>query len=78
MQVKKTLKLINILIDNSEKKHFLDIDSLVTKEAADEITLIIINDIVYVNEYSKKRELTVPLNMTLDQFKKELTKYYNL
>ncbi len=78
MQVKKTLKLINILIDNSEKKHFLDIDSLVTKEASDKITVIIINDIVYVNEYSKKRELTVPLNMTLYQFKKELTKYYNL
>ena len=29
------------------------------------INIIIINDIVYVNEYSKKKELTVPLNMTL-------------
>ena len=36
------------------------------------------NDIVYVNEYAKKRELTVPFNMTLYQLKKEITKYYNL
>lgn len=51
----KNLKLINILIDNSEKKNCLDIESLVTKEKSELITVIIINDIVYVNEYSKKK-----------------------
>ena len=54
-QVDKNLKLINILIDNSEKKNCLDIESLVTKEKSELITVIIINDIVYVNEYSKKK-----------------------
>ena len=49
-----------------------------TKEKADLITIIIINDIVYVNEYSKKKEFVVPLNMTLYEFKKLLTNHYNL
>jgi hypothetical protein len=78
VQVKKTLKLINILIDNSEKKNCLGIESLITKEKADNINIVIINDIVYVNEYSKKKDFVVPLNMTLYEFKKLLTNSYNL
>jgi hypothetical protein len=78
LQVDKNLKLINILIDNSEKKTCLDIDSLATKENAEMITVIILNDIVYVNEYSKKKEYVVPLNMTLFEFKKLLSSNYNL
>ena len=42
------------------------------------ITLVIINDIVYVNEYSKKKDFTVPLNTTLYEFKKMLSSHYNL
>lgn len=49
VQVKKTLKLINILIDNSEKRTCLGIESLITKEKSDNISIVIINDIVYVN-----------------------------
>lgn len=74
----KNLKLINILIDNSEKKTLLNIESLATKDKSEMITVIIINDIVYVSEYSKKKEYTVPLNMTLFEFKKMLTTHYNI
>ena len=42
------------------------------------ITVIIINDIVYVSEYSKKKEFVVPLNMTLFEFKKMLTTHYSI
>jgi len=31
-----------------------------------------------VNEYSKKKDFVVPLNMTLYEFKKLLTNSYNL
>lgn len=32
VQIKKTLRLLNIIIDNSEKKYNLEIESLITKE----------------------------------------------
>jgi hypothetical protein len=55
VQVEKTLKLLNIIIDNSEKRHNLAIDSLVTKEKSDSLTLVVINDIIYVSDYTKKK-----------------------
>lgn len=42
------------------------------------MSLIIINDIVYVSEYSKKKEISVSLNTTLYQFKKLLTTLYTI
>jgi hypothetical protein len=56
----------------------LNIESLATKDKSEMITVIIINDIVYVSEYSKKKEYIVPLNMTLFEFKKMLTNHYNI
>jgi hypothetical protein len=55
VQVEKTLKLLNIIIDNSEKRHNLAIDSLATKEKSDSLTLVVINDIIYVSDYTKKK-----------------------
>jgi hypothetical protein len=77
-QVRKTLRLLNIIIDNSEKRFNLEIESLITKEKSETVSLIIINDIVYVSEYSKKKEIPVSLNMTLFQFKKLLTTLYTI
>ena len=78
MQIKKTMRLLNIIIDNSEKKYNLEIESLITKEKSENVNIIIINDIVYVSEYSKKKEINVSLNMTLYQFKKLLTTLYTI
>jgi hypothetical protein len=77
-QVRKTLRLLNIIIDNSEKRYNLEIESLITKEKSESVSLIIINDIVYVSEYAKKKEISVSLNMTLYQFKKLLTTLYTI
>lgn len=78
IQIKKTLRLLNIIIDNSEKKYNLEIESLITKEKSENVNIIIINDIVYVSQYSKKKEINVSLNMTLYQFKKLLTTLYTI
>ena len=77
LQLEKTLVLIGILIDNSEKKYDLSIDSLITKEHSDSINLIIVNEYSYASDYSKKKEVSVPLNATLYQLKKALTKEFN-
>lgn len=78
VQIEKTLKLINTVIDNSEKKYNLEIESLITKEKSENITIIVINDIIYINDYTKKKEFSVPLNTTLYQFKKTLTTHYSI
>jgi hypothetical protein len=78
VQIEKTLKLINTVIDNSEKKYNLEIESLITKEKSESITIIVINDIIYINDYTKKKEFSVPLNTTLYQFKKTLTTHYSI
>lgn len=49
-----------------------------TKEKSDTITLVIINDIIYVSDYTKKKEFVVTMNMTLAQFKKMLTNSYSI
>lgn len=49
VQIKKTMRLLNIIIDNSEKKYNLEIESLITKEKSENVNIIIINDIVYVS-----------------------------
>jgi hypothetical protein len=77
-QIEKTLKLINILIDNSEKKYSLEMDSLVTKEKSENITIVVLNDIIYINEYTKKKEFAIALNSTLYQLKKTLATSYSL
>lgn len=51
---------------------------MITKEKSENVSLIIINDIVYVSEYAKKKEISVSLNMTLYQFKKLLTTLYTI
>lgn len=74
----KTLKLIQIAIDDSEKTCEAKIDSLLSKKKAEPIKYMIINEVSYVSDTAKKFDLTVPLNSTLLDLRKSLAKELNI
>ena len=78
MRADLNLKIISILIDNSEQRDFLDLESWVTKEKFETITVSILNEMSYVSGNHKKKEFIVPLNLTLYNFKKLLASHFEV
>lgn len=74
----KTLKLIEIVIDDSEKNCDAKIQSLLSKKKAESIKYLIINEVNYVNESAKKLDLTIQQNQTLLELRKTLAKQFNV
>ena len=73
----KTLKLIEIVIDDSEKMYEGKIDSLLSRKKAEPIKYMIINEVSYVTDSIKKFDCILPLNYTLLDVRKTLAKDLN-
>jgi hypothetical protein len=74
----KTLRLIEIVIDDSEKKCDARVDSLLSKKKSEAVKYTVINEISYITDSIKKQDLVVPLNTTLLDLRKLLAKEYSL
>ena len=74
-KIDKNLKMIIILIDNSEKKDdVLGLESLRAKEKSELVKI----SVIFNNKNTKNKEFVVPLNLTLFQFKKILANHFEI
>ena len=69
------MKLIELIIDDSEKNVSSKIDSLVGKKRNYEVKLNIINSVgFYSSDNVKKMEITIPVNFSLFDLRQHLAK----
>lgn len=72
--VGKTIKLIEVVINDSEKNVDTNIESLTSKKKYEEIKFIIINETSYSSDIVKKVEKYIPMNMPVIRLRKMLAK----
>lgn len=76
--VGKTINLIQVVINDSEKNVETNIDSLTSKKKFEEVKFIIINETSYSSDMVKKLEKVLPLNMPVIRLRKLLAKEFNI
>ena len=74
----KTIKLIEVVINDSEKNIDTNIESLTSKKKFEEVKFIIINETSYSSDIVKKVEKYLPMNTPVIRLRKILAKEFNL
>lgn len=70
----KTIKLIEVVINDSEKNIDTNIESLTSKKKFEEVKFIIINETSYSSDIVKKVEKYLPMNTPVIRLRKMLAK----
>lgn len=68
------MKIVEFIIDDSEKDCASKVDSLISKKKNYDIKLNFINSVSYVSDTVKKLEVTIPSNFTLFDLRLHLAK----
>lgn len=75
----QTIKLMEVVINDSEKNVETKINSLISKKEADSVKFIIINELSYISSDSlKKSDMVLPMNTPIIKLRKLLAKKFNL
>ena len=76
--VDRTIRLLEVVINDSEKNTETSIESLISKKKSEEAKFIVINETSYNPDAVKKIEKIIPLNTSVIRLRKILAKEFNL
>ena len=77
-KIKSTLRLIEIVIDDSEKGNETEIECLLNKKKTQLVRFIVINELSYVSDSIKKTHIDCPIGLSLMSLKRKLAKEFNV